>query len=65
MTLDDRSFVMQCVITMDVPTSAVYFYPRLVPLHEIQNGSETPEVPTAVRCTVEKMVDNGVYLLGK
>lgn len=64
MTLDDRSFVMQCVNIMDIPTSVVYFYPRLIPLHEIQNGTETPEIPNPIRCTVEKMTDNGVYLLG-
>lgn len=65
MTLDDRSFVMQAVTIMDIPTSVVYFYPRLIPLHEIQVDSENAEVPDAVRTTVEKMTDNGVYLLGR
>ncbi|GLV32062.1 Secretory 24CD [Carabus blaptoides fortunei] len=63
MTLDDRSFVMQCVNIMDIPTSVVYFYPRLIPLHEIQSDTESPEIPSAIRCTVEKMTDSGVYLL--
>lgn len=63
MTVDDRSYVMQAVTTMDIPTSVVYFYPRLIPLHEIEN-IDNPEIPNPIRCTVEKMVDNGVYLLG-
>lgn len=64
MTIDDRSFVMQAVTIMDIPTSVVYFYPRLIPLHEMPN-IENPEIPNSIRCTVEKMTDSGVYLLGK
>ncbi|GAB0097932.1 SEC24C [Sergentomyia squamirostris] len=61
MTVDDRSFVMQFVSTMDLPTSVAYFYPRLIPLHDVEaNGTE---VPDAIRCTVEKMMENGAYIL--
>ena len=63
MTIDDRSFVMQAVTIMDIPTSVVFFYPRLVPLHEIDVNSE--ELPCPIRCTSDKMRDDGVYLLGE
>lgn len=61
MTIDDRSFVMQVVTLMDIPSSVVYFYPRLVPLHEIDVDSS--EDPPAIRCTSDKIRDDGVYLL--
>lgn len=63
MTIDDRSFIMQAVTIMDIPSSVVFFYPRLVPLHEIDVDST--ELPTAIRCTSEKIRDDGVYLLGE
>ncbi|KAL1517226.1 hypothetical protein ABEB36_001019 [Hypothenemus hampei] len=62
MTLDDRAFVMQAVLTMDVNTSVNYFYPRLLPLHELSADPDAAP-PTPIRCTIEKMHDQGVYLL--
>lgn len=63
MTCDDRSFAMHYVMIMDVNASVVYFYPRLIALHEIDLEAVDP--PTPMRCTYEKLADNGVYLLGK
>lgn len=66
MTVDDRSYVMQAVMTMTVPNSVSFFYPRLIPLHDLQpagDGTAT-EIPPPVRCSIEKMIDQGVYLLG-
>jgi len=63
MTIDDRSFVMQAVTIMDIPSSVAYFYPRLVPLHEIDVDSS--DDPPAIRCTSDKIRDDGVYLLGE
>lgn len=68
MTLDDRSFVMQAIMTMDVPNSVNYFYPRLIPLHEIRppaNDSTPLDIPPPIRCSIEKISDQGVYILGK
>ncbi|KAJ4426456.1 hypothetical protein ANN_27270 [Periplaneta americana] len=62
MTVDDRSFVMQAVTVMDIPSSVVFFYPRLIPLHEIDVNSN--ELPSPIRCTSDKIRDDGVYLLG-
>ena len=61
MTIDDRSFVMQVVMTMNVPSSVVYFYPRLMPLHTV--GVTGTDIPHPIRCSAENMEDTGVYLL--
>ncbi|GLG96873.1 Protein transport protein Sec24C [Gryllus bimaculatus] len=61
MTIDDRSFVMQAVSIMDLPSSVVYFYPRLIPLHDIDVDSS--DIPAPIRCTADKIRDEGVYLL--
>merc|ERR1719385_52779 len=58
---DDRAFHMSTVSSMDVASSLVYFYPRLIPLHTV-NPEETG-VPDQIRCTMEKVRDEGVYLL--
>lgn len=58
---DDRAFAMSAVSSMDVSSSVVYFYPRLIPLHDV-NPQET-HIPTQIRCTVDKIRDDGVYLL--
>lgn len=63
MTVDDRSFIMQAVTIMDIPSSVVFFYPRVIPLHEIHVDST--ELPNAIRCTSDKLWDDGVYLLGE
>lgn len=64
-TLDDRSYAIHFVLTMDLPTSVSHFYPRLIPLHDIDIDSENPIVPDSIRCTSEKMLDDGAYILGK
>ncbi|KAF4523588.1 hypothetical protein B566_EDAN014336 [Ephemera danica] len=61
MTLDDRTFTMCAVTTMDIPTSVVYFYPRLLPLHDLDPASM--ELPAPIRCSSDKLRDDGVYLL--
>jgi len=58
---DDRAFHMATVSSMDVSSSLVYFYPRLLPLHTV--SPEETGVPEQIRCTIEKVRDEGVYLL--
>jgi len=58
---DDRAYHMSCVSSMDVASSVVYFYPKLLALHNL-NPDETA-VPEQIRCTMEKLKDDGVYLL--
>lgn len=63
-TLDDRSYAMYHVCTMDLPTSVVYFYPRLIPIHNV-SLDDADEIPAPTRCTIEKISDNGAYILGE
>ncbi|XP_071503728.1 protein transport protein Sec24C-like [Diadema antillarum] len=60
-TTDDRSWLMQTVLSMNVASTHAYFYPRLLPVHDMDVNSE--ELPSAVRCSVERFQDQGVYLL--
>ena len=46
---------------MDVSGSLVYFYPRLMALHTL--NPEDTGIPDQIRCTIEKVRDDGVYLL--
>lgn len=59
MTVDDKWFVMAAVLTMDVPSSLIYFYPRLYSLLDLDDILPPP----CIRCSSEKMSDSGVYLL--
>ncbi|KDR19663.1 Protein transport protein Sec24C [Zootermopsis nevadensis] len=61
MTVDDRSFLMQVVTVMDIPSSAGFFYPRLIPLQDINVDSD--ELPSFICCTSDNIRDDGVYLL--
>jgi protein transport protein SEC24 len=44
---DDRAFHMSTVSSMDVQSSIVYFYPRLIPLHDV--NTEDTGVPDQIR----------------
>ncbi|XP_008546955.1 protein transport protein Sec24D [Microplitis demolitor] len=61
MTIDDRSFVMQAVVTMPLYTSVIYFYPRLLPLHDLD--TQAMELPQQLRCSFDKFTDDGAFLL--
>lgn len=56
---DDRAFLMSAVSSMDVDTTVAFFYPRLFPIHNLHGD----EMPKPMRCTIEKITDDGVYLL--
>ncbi|XP_046354960.1 protein transport protein Sec24C-like [Haliotis rufescens] len=58
---DDRSYLIHLINSMNVETSNVFFYPRLMPLHEIDlDGTDDP---AAIRCSHERLQDSGIYLL--
>lgn len=63
LTVDDRSYSMFFVSTMDLPTSVTFFYPRLIAIHNLD--PEGTETPAPLRCTIEKLTDDGAYILGK
>lgn len=58
---DDRSYLMHLVNSMDPRTSNVFFYPALLPFHNLD--MESSEIPAAIRCSSERLEDNGIYLL--
>ncbi|KAF7998595.1 hypothetical protein HCN44_011003 [Aphidius gifuensis] len=61
MTVDDRSYIMMVVSTMPVYTSVIYFYPRLLPLHDININDD--DLPQQLRCSIDKFIDDGAFLL--
>lgn len=61
MSCDDRSYVMQFVLTMDLPMSVFYFYPRLIPIYDVDPNDD--DIPAPIRCTVEKLAEDGAYIL--
>jgi protein transport protein SEC24 len=62
-TLDDRSYAMYFVSTMDLPTSVTYFYPRLISINNVD--PDESDVPSPIRCSIDKMTDDGAFILGK
>lgn len=62
MTVDDRCYMMHAVSIMDIPSSLNYFYPRLIPLVNINYHSN--DMPTPIRCTSYKISNSEAYLLG-
>ncbi|TMW54456.1 hypothetical protein DOY81_000448 [Sarcophaga bullata] len=61
MTLDDRSYVIQFILSMDLNMFVSYLYPRFLPIHTV-DPDET-ELPMSIRCTHEKMSEDGAYIL--
>ena len=53
MTLDDRSYVIQFILSMDLNMFVSYLYPRFLPIHTVD--PDDTELPMSIRCTHEKM----------
>merc|ERR1711899_485144 len=61
---DDRAFLMNTISSMDIGATIAFFYPRLLPLHDMSTAEEhVTDIPGPIRCTIEKISENGVYLL--
>ncbi|KAM4808851.1 protein transport protein Sec24D [Rhinophrynus dorsalis] len=58
---DERTFQRQLVMSMDVASSQLFFYPVLLPIHTMDTQSDA--VPAAVRCSEERLADGGIFLL--
>jgi len=58
---DDRSYLMHLINAMDVKSSAAFFYPQLIALHELDPKSS--DFPLAMRCSADRLRDDGIYLL--
>ncbi|KAF7656452.1 hypothetical protein LDENG_00040960 [Lucifuga dentata] len=58
LSTDDRAHQRLSVMAMGVEDTQLLLYPRLIPLHNMDRGSEAP-----VRCSEERLSDAGVFLL--
>lgn len=48
---------------MDVKSSQAYLYPRLLPVHDLDNADDCDTIPVALRTSVEKLREHGAYIL--
>lgn len=58
---DERTFQRQLLMSMDVASSQLFYYPLLLPLHTMDPKGDT--IPAAVRCSEERLSDGGIFLL--
>ncbi|KAM9329406.1 protein transport protein Sec24D [Gastrophryne carolinensis] len=58
---DERAFHRQLLMSMDVASSQLLFYPLLLPLHTMDVKSDA--IPSAVRCSEERLSEGGIFLL--
>nr|XP_006630063.1 PREDICTED: protein transport protein Sec24D [Lepisosteus oculatus] len=61
LSTDERAYHRQLVMSMDVADTQVYFYPRLMPVHNVDVSSDV--MPSPVRCSEERLSDGGIFLL--
>ncbi|KAG7458885.1 hypothetical protein MATL_G00225400 [Megalops atlanticus] len=61
LSTDDRALQRLTVTSMGVEDTQVLFYPRLLPLHNMDMSSEA--LPPAVRCSEERLAEGGLFLL--
>lgn len=63
LTVDDRSFGMISLNSMDVKASQVYLYPQLLPVHDLDFSDDDNTIPIAMRASVDKLNEHGAYIL--
>jgi protein transport protein SEC24 len=63
--IDDRALAMHIAQTMDARTSLFFLYPRLLPIHQMQdpNKNEGSSFPAPIRCSYDRMKQDAVYIL--
>ncbi|XP_068961002.1 protein transport protein Sec24D isoform X1 [Petaurus breviceps papuanus] len=60
-SMDERAYQRQLVMSMDVADTQLFFYPQLIPIHTMDIKSES--LPAAIRCSEERLSEGGVFLL--
>lgn len=63
LSVDDRSFGMLSLSSMDVKSSQAYLYPRLLPVHDLDIAEDSDTIPVAMRASVDKLREHGAYIL--
>lgn len=51
------------VLSMDPSSTAIHFYPQLLPLHLAADSSDPPKLEKAVRCCSASLDAGGLYLV--
>jgi hypothetical protein len=53
---DERAFLMHSLGSMDVASTVAFFYPRLLPVHDLPSeAADRVTVPHPLRCSIEKV----------
>lgn len=76
-TTDDRNWLMHRIMSMNIKGTFAYLYPRIFPLVNIRNSSLTDFLlllqhtleedqipPKMIRCSYERLAENGAYVIG-
>ncbi|XP_019389592.1 PREDICTED: protein transport protein Sec24D isoform X1 [Crocodylus porosus] len=58
---DERAYHRQLIMSMDVANTQLFFYPQLLPIHNMDVKSDA--FPTSVRCSEERLSEGGVFFL--
>uniref|UniRef100_UPI00358F8CCA protein transport protein Sec24C isoform X2 n=1 Tax=Myxine glutinosa TaxID=7769 RepID=UPI00358F8CCA len=61
MGMDERAYLRYLILSMDVADTAAFFYPRLLPLDNMDLTSDA--LPMALRCSEDRLNDSSVCLL--
>lgn len=60
LTVDERSWQMHRLMSMDIKSTYALFYPHLI---QVNDFVYTDKLPSPMRCLYERLKDDGVYLL--
>ncbi|CAF0790089.1 unnamed protein product [Adineta ricciae] len=59
-TTDDRSLLMQRIMSMDIKGTFAYLYPRIYALHDLDENNLPPPM---IRCLYERLSESGAYVI--
>ncbi|XP_030047656.1 protein transport protein Sec24D [Microcaecilia unicolor] len=60
-SIDERTYQRQIIMSMGVADTQLFFYPQLLPIHSLDLKSDT--LPPTVRCSEDRLSEEGVFLL--
>eukprot|EP00731_Ephydatia_muelleri_P029503 Em0021g26a len=61
LSMDEKSWLMYCLLSMPLKESVWFLYPRMMALHDVDPDGK--DLPPLLRCTGQKLQENGVYLI--
>lgn len=60
-SLDEKCWLLYSLLATPTSQTGAFFYPRMYSLHDVDVGGKG--LPPVMRCTGQKLQDNGVYLV--